>query len=78
MLCRRITQIFAQTIKTQARLFSVTGSALKNMEKEQVVPDVVPKAPKGENSFVNHLNFCYFARQLFLSSLKKSKWRKNF
>lgn len=52
MLSRRILNSFSQTLKYQARPFC---SALKNMEKEQVVPDVVPKAPKGEVFSVNHL-----------------------
>lgn len=61
LVSRRIFAFTTQTIKYQVRPFCF---ALKNMEKEQIVPDVVPKAPKGKNFYVNHwVNTCY-SRQL--------------
>lgn len=65
MLSQRILRAIQsanQTVKYQIRPFC---SALKNMEKEQVVPDVEPVAPKGED-FLLFLAFFVIFSQAFL------------
>lgn len=53
MLSRRILGFISNTFKAQIRTFA----SIKNMEKEEVVPDVISSAPKGEKQLVKHVKF---------------------